>query len=90
MASETTFDHWKVVFLMRKSEKGPNFLSPLLPILRLTFLESSCNLRKFGMNKKYGYFFRLDGSSGLMWGDMIVKEIELIKFEINVHCTKSV
>ena len=34
MASETTFDHWKVVFLMSKSEKsekmGPEAMRPLL------------------------------------------------------------
>ena len=47
-------------------EKGPNFWGPLLPILRLTFLESSCNFQKFGINKNDGYFFRLDGSSGPM------------------------
>ena len=48
------------VFLMRKSEeKGPNFWGFQLPILRLTFLESSCNLRKFGINKKNGYFFSI-------------------------------
>ena len=57
MASETTCDHWKVFFFMRKSEKkGPNFLGPLLPILRLTFLESFCNFRQFGL-KNDGYFF---------------------------------
>ena len=42
------FSVWalEIGFLMRKSEKrGPNFLSPMLPILRLTFLESSCNFR---------------------------------------------
>ena len=47
---------------MRKSEKkGPNFLGLLLPILRLTFLEASCNFRKFGIEKNYGYFFDLTG-----------------------------
>ena len=31
MASETTFDYWKVVFLMSKSEKkGPQAMKPLL------------------------------------------------------------
>ena len=31
MASETTFDHWKVIFLMSKSEKnGPEAMKPLL------------------------------------------------------------
>ena len=31
MALETTFDHWKVVFLMSKSEKrGPEAMKPLL------------------------------------------------------------
>ena len=31
MASETTFDHWKVGFLMSKSEKkGPEAMKPLL------------------------------------------------------------
>ena len=45
------------VFLMRKSEeKGPNFWGFQLPILRLTYLELSRNFRKFGINKKYGYF----------------------------------
>ena len=43
-----------------------NFWGSQLPILRLTFLESSCNFRKFGINKNDGYFFRLDGSSGPM------------------------
>ena len=38
------------VFLMSKSEKkGPNAWGTLLPILRLTFLESSCNFRKIGL-----------------------------------------
>ena len=47
---------------MRKSEKkGPNFLGLLLPILRLTFLEASCNYRKFGVKKNDGYFFDLTG-----------------------------
>ena len=53
---------------MRKSEEnGPYFWGFQLPILRLTYLESSRNFRKFGINKKDGYFFRLDGSSGPMW-----------------------
>ena len=31
MASEITFDHWKVIFLMSKSEKkGPEAMKPLL------------------------------------------------------------
>ena len=34
MASETTFDHWRVVFLMSKSEKrekkGPEAMKPFL------------------------------------------------------------
>ena len=34
MASKTTFDHWKVVFLMSKSEKSdqkwPEVMKPLL------------------------------------------------------------
>ena len=31
IASETTFDRWKVVFLMSKSEKkGPEAMKPLL------------------------------------------------------------
>ena len=31
MASETTFEHWKVVFLMSKSEKkGAEAMKPLL------------------------------------------------------------
>ena len=39
-------------FLMRKSEKkGPNFWGPMLPILRLTFLELFCNFRQFGLKK---------------------------------------
>ena len=59
-------------FLMRKSEKkGPNFLGTLLPIWRLTFLESSCNFRKFGYKRNDGcFFFRLDGSSGPMWAQL--------------------
>ena len=52
---------------MRKSEKkGPNFGGALLPILRMTFLESSCNFQKFGFKKMMGIFFRLHGSSGPM------------------------
>ena len=48
------------VFLMRKSDKkGPNFLGPLLPILRLTFLESSCNFRKSGWKTDDGYFLSI-------------------------------
>ena len=47
-------------FLMRKSEKkSPNFLGPLLPILKLTFLEWSRNFRKFGFKKMMGIFFYL-------------------------------
>ena len=46
------------IFLMRKSEKkGPNFWGTLLPILRLTFLESSCNFWKIGLKKKWWVFF---------------------------------
>ena len=45
---------------MRKSEKkGPSFWGTLLPILRLTFLELSCNFRKFGIKKNMGIFFDL-------------------------------
>ena len=39
-----------------KWEKGPNFWGTVLGILRLTFLESPCNFRKFGLNK-IGNFF---------------------------------
>ena len=53
-------------FLMRKSEKkGPYFLGHLLPIFRVTFLESSCNFWQFGF-KKNDVFFRFHGSSGPM------------------------
>ena len=46
------------IFLMRKGKKKrPIFLGTLLPILRLTFLESSCNFRKFGFKKNDGHFF---------------------------------
>ena len=34
-----------------------NFLGPLLPILRPTFLESLCNFQQFGWQKNDGYFF---------------------------------
>ena len=45
-------------------KKGSNFLGTLLPILGLTFLESSYNIRKFGFKKMMVIFFsRLDGSS---------------------------
>ena len=45
-------------FLMSKSEKkGPNFLCPLLPISRLTFLESSCNFRQLAETEFFGVFF---------------------------------
>ena len=45
------------VFLERESEKkGPNFLGPFLPILRLTFLESPCNFRQLGWNRIFGFF----------------------------------
>ena len=44
-------------FLIRKNaKKGPNLLGPLLPILRLEFLELSCNSRQFGGNIIFGYF----------------------------------
>ena len=53
---------------MRKSEKkGLYFWSTLLPILGLTFLESTCSFRQIGFKKNDGYFFRFDGSSGPMW-----------------------
>ena len=43
---------------MRKSEKkGPYFWGTVLPIFRLTFLESFCNFRQFGLKKNDGYFF---------------------------------
>ena len=45
MASETTFDHWKVVLIVRKSEKkGPNFLGSMVRILKFTY--KSDNLAK--------------------------------------------
>ena len=53
-------------FIMGILKIWDNFLGFQLPILRLTFLESSCNLQKFGINKKDGHFFRLDGTSGPM------------------------
>ena len=56
------FDFWPLESRFsheEKWEKGPNFLGPLLPILRLTFLESSCNLWKFGINKKDWCFFSI-------------------------------
>ena len=31
----------------------------MLPILRLTFLELSCNFRKFGLKKRMGIFFSI-------------------------------
>ena len=47
MASETTFDHWKLVFFMRKSEKkGPNF-SGLLKKKKKR-LEEATRLRRSG------------------------------------------
>ena len=69
-------------FLMRKNEKkDPNFWGPLLPILRLTYLESSCNFQKFGL-KKWWVFFRWHGSSGPMckvhtsiWNDFWIVKI---------------
>ena len=64
------------LFLMRKrlSSGQKWFLRPYFPLIRgmfllksgLTFLESSCTLQKFGINKKDGHFFRLDGTSGPM------------------------
>ena len=50
----------------KNEKKGPNFLGTLLPILRLTFLESSSKFRKFGFKKMMGIFFRFHGSSGPM------------------------
>ena len=44
---------------MRK--RGPSFLGHLLPILRLTFLESSCNFQQFGFKKMMGIFFDYTG-----------------------------
>ena len=62
MASETKLNHLESGFLMRKSEKkGPNFWGILLLILRLTYLESSCNFRKFGFKKMVGIFFYYTG-----------------------------
>ena len=57
MASETTLDNWKKKIMRKSEEKGPNFWGFQLPILRLTYLESSRNFWKFGINKKDGYFF---------------------------------
>ena len=62
MVSETTW-HMESGFLMRKSEKkGPYFLGPLLPILRVTFLESSCNFWQFGLKKLMVFFFATKSS----------------------------
>ena len=47
---------------MRKSEKkGLYFWSTLLPILGLTFLESTCTFRQIGFKKMMGIFFDLTG-----------------------------
>ena len=47
----------------QKQKKGSNFLGPMFPILRLTFLELSCN---FG-ETEFLVFSQLNGSSGPMW-----------------------
>ena len=73
-----------------KWEKGPLLLRGSAPDLRLTFLESSCNFRKFGIKKNGGYFFQLDGSSGPMcirlnecvsW----IKMKNLLNFHLPLH-----
>ena len=47
-------------FLMKKIEKkGPNFLGPLLPILRLTFFKLFRNFWKFCLKKNYAYSFSI-------------------------------
>ena len=51
-------------FIMGILKIWDNFWGFQFPILRLTFLESSCNLRKFSINKEDGYFFRFDCSLG--------------------------
>ena len=63
MAPETTFFSWRKV---RKRALTFEVPSTLLPILRLTFLESSCDFRKFGIKENGGYLFLLDRSSGPM------------------------
>ena len=47
----------KCFFMLKSEKKGPNFWGTLLPILRLTFLESFCNFRKCCFKKNDGYFF---------------------------------
>ena len=60
----TDFFRQKIKFLrqrLKSEKKDPNFLGPLLPILRLTFLEMFCNFRRFGFKKIDGYFIFIRG-----------------------------
>ena len=55
MASETTFDHWKVVFLMSKSEKkwekGAWYNeTPPMPFYRSTRSQNSCQIKFLSRN----------------------------------------
>ena len=71
---------------MRKSEKkGLYFWSTLLPILGLTFLESTCSFRQIGFKKNDGYFFRFDWSSGPMWAGSFKSKSENKMKKIKIH-----
>ena len=56
VASETTFDYWKVVFSCEKMRKRALTFEGLCSRLRLTFLKSFCNFRKFGLKKLWVFF----------------------------------
>ena len=48
MASENTFDQWKVFSHEENEKKNPYFWGEVPLILRLTFLELCCKIRKSG------------------------------------------
>ena len=58
MASETTFDHWKVVFLMRKSEKKALTFEALCSRFEdLHFWNPLAICENLASTKKMGVFF---------------------------------
>ena len=70
MASETTFDHWKVVFLMRKSVKNAlTFEAHSSRFQDLHFWNPRAICDNLALTKKMGVFFRLRTPSGPMCTD---------------------
>ena len=68
MASETTFDHWKVFFSLGKVRKRAlTFEVPCSRFQDLHILSRFAISENLAFKKMMGIFFRFDGSSGPMW-----------------------